>query len=91
MALRCAEEPPFKLDNGSDALIYWNAVNLLTSTYEGTVTFRVFGRGKKISLIGLRDGGIYEFPPEMCEDLGEGGVRLRNIPLTDCPLSLIFE
>ncbi len=81
----------FKLDSGANALIYWNAVNLLTSTYEGTISFQVFDQASKITLLDLRNGALYELPPEMCEDLGHGGIRLKNLPLTDCPLAIIFE
>lgn len=82
---------PFRLCDGRTALIYWNAVYLITTSYEGTASFSVFGEDtEEIRLIDLRDGSIYELPEEMTEDLGDGGVRLKNIPLTDTPLALVF-
>ena len=82
----------FTLDDGTKALIYWNAVDLLTSTYEGTLSLQVFGqKHDAIRLLDLRDGSIYALPDAMIEDLGFGGVRLRNLPLTDCPLAILFQ
>lgn len=82
---------PFKLCDGRTALIYWNAVYVLTTSYEGTASFSVFGQDiSKISLVDLRDGSVYALSDEMIEDLGNGGVRLRNIPITDTPLAIVF-
>lgn len=82
----------FILHDGRKAMIYWNAVDLLTATYEGTVSFQVFGvKADGIRLLDLKDGKYYTLPDGMAEDLEFGGVRLKNLPLTDCPLALIFE
>lgn len=81
----------FKLDDGSTALCYWNCVNLLTSTYEGTVSMSVYGQdNSRIRILDLATGRIYKLPEEMVEDLNYGGVGLRNLPLTDTPLAIIF-
>lgn len=81
----------FKLCDGRTAMIYWNPVYLLTSTYEGTLSMSVFGEdAESISLVDLKDGSVYALPEGMTEDLGNGGIRLRNIPLTDTPLAIIF-
>ncbi len=80
----------FRLDDGRRALIYWNAVDLLTETYEGTASFELYGKVDTVSLVDLRDGGIYELPEAMLERI-DGGVRLKNLPLTDCPLAIIFN
>ncbi|MBE6702802.1 MAG: hypothetical protein E7585_05265 [Ruminococcaceae bacterium] len=82
----------FTLDNGGKALIYWNAVDLLTATYEGTVSLQIFGvQASSIRLLDLKDGSVYTLPDTMVEDMGKGGVRLRNLPLTDCPLAILFD
>ena len=82
----------FVLDDGRRALIYWNATDLLTATYEGTTSLEVFGvKADSVRLIDLRNGNVYALPDTMVEDLGLGGVRLKNLPLTDCPLALIFD
>ena len=81
----------FRLDDGRTALCYWNCVPLLTHTYEGTVSMSVYGQDtSKIRLVDLSNGKIYRLPETMLEDLGNGGVGFRNIPLTDTPIALIF-
>ncbi len=82
----------FKLEGGSTALIYWNATPLLTTTYEGTLSLCVYGqKNDNIRLLDLKDGTLYALPKEMLEDIGYGGVRLVNIPLTDSPLAILFQ
>ena len=81
----------FRLQDGSTALCYWNCVNLLTSTYEGTLSMCVYGqKNDRIRIMDLATGKIYKMPDSMVQDLGNGGVSLRNIPLTDTPLALLF-
>lgn len=82
----------FVLDDGKRILIYWNAVDLLTATYEGTLSMQIFGaEAAKTRLLDLKNGSIYALPDGMIEDLGKGAVRLRNLPLTDCPLALLLD
>ena len=81
----------FKLDDGKTALCYWNCVPLLTHTYEGTLSMSVYGQdNSRIRILDLATGKYYKLRSEMLEDLGNGGVGLRNIPLTDTPLAIIF-
>lgn len=81
----------FRLDDGRNVLCYWNCTPILTTTYEGTVTFSVYGQNKEaIRILDLSDGKLYRLPEDMVEDLGNGGVRLRSIPLTDTPLAIVF-
>lgn len=81
----------FRLTDGKTALCYWNCTPILTSTYEGTVTFSIYGQdNENIRLLDLSNGKLYRLPEGMVEDLGNGGVRLRSIPLTDIPLAIIF-
>ncbi|MBQ8357428.1 MAG: beta-galactosidase [Clostridia bacterium] len=82
----------FRLHDGTEALVYWNAVDLLTATYEGTLSLQVYGqKSDNIRLLDPRDGSLYTLPEAMLEDLGCGGIRLKNIPLTDCPLVILFQ
>ena len=72
-------------------LAYWNGTDILTTTYEGTCSLCVYGqKNENILLCDLRDGKLYQLPEGMLEDLGNGGVRLRNIPLLDAPLAILF-
>ena len=83
---------PFALDDGSRALCYWNGTEILTTAYEGTVSLEVFGeKADDIRLVDLRDGTFYRLPDTMVEKLGAGGVRLKNIPVTDVPMAIWFR
>lgn len=83
---------PFKLGDGSKAICYWNGTEMLTHTYEGTVSLEVIGeKTDNISLVDLRDGSIYHLTEEMVEKLGESRVKLKNIPVTDVPLAIWFR
>lgn len=82
---------PFRLHDGRSMIAYWNGVDILTSTYEGTCSLCVYGqKNDNIHLCDLRDGTLYRLPEGMVEDLANGGVRLKNIPLLDAPLAVIF-
>ena len=82
----------FELNDGKKAMLYWNCVPILTATYEGTVSFCVYGqKNDSIRICDLRDGSLYSLPDDMIEDMQDGGVRLKNLPLTDSPLAILFE
>ena len=82
----------FELDDGSHALVYWNATPVLTTTYEGTISFALCGqKPEDISLCDLRDGTIYTLRDDMIEDAGEDIVRLKNLPLLDVPLAILMK
>ena len=82
----------FELDDGSHALVYWNATPILTTTYEGTISFALCGQKiEDLSLCDLRDGSIYSLPESMTEDAGDGMVRLKNLPLLDSPIAILMK
>lgn len=82
----------FRLHDGRRVLCYWNDTDILTSTYEGTISFNLYGlKRENISLIDLQDGSIYAIADSMVEDLGCGAFRLVNMPLTDAPLALMLD
>lgn len=92
----CAEKDiqvyNFKLDGGEKAMIYWKKTNILTETFEGTATFCIYGqKNDNICICDLKDGTLYTLPEGMAEDLGNGGVRLKHLPITDCPLAILFK
>ena len=80
----------FALPDGRRALVYWNSVDLLTSTYSGTLSLEIHGKLDTVSLIDLSDGGIYAVTERMTE-ISASGVRLKNLPLTDSPLAIVFN
>ena len=73
--------------NGSKALIYWVPTNVLTETYEGTISLKLDPEVKdeKIHLVDLCSGNVYDLLPKMRED-----DKLINIPISDSPLMLTF-
>ena len=81
----------YLLPDGRRVLAYWNEVDILTTTYEGTVTFCLFDADKeKLSLVDLKDGSIYRLPDSMVEETGNGGLRLKNLPISDSPVALVI-
>ena len=83
---------PFKLDDASSLLCYWNGTEILTTTYEGTVSIQVAGeKTDNLCIVDLRDGTLYSMPDEMIEVRGENVVRFKNIPVSDVPLAIWFK
>lgn len=80
----------FSKPNGSSAFVYWKPTPLLTTTYEGTVTWQVAGVKGQPRLVDLLDGAIYEIPDAMVQDEGNGCYRLLHLPVMDYPLLLTF-
>lgn len=78
----------FKRDNGSFAVMYWMPKNILTETYEGTVSITLNDtvKDKEIKITDLLTGVIYKLDDKMTAQSG----ILRNIPITDSPLMLTF-
>ncbi len=78
----------FRRANGSRALFYWMPKDILTETYEGTVTLRLKDevRGQRILLTDMLDGTVYELGEY---HTSEEGVLL-NIPVKDSPYMLTF-
>lgn len=76
-----------KKPNGAMAIIYWKPCNVLTETYEGTVSleFDNLSDMGEISLCDLASGEVYELHNSMISEN-----ELVNIPVTDSPLMLTF-
>ncbi len=78
----------FARGDGSVLVCYWVAKNILTETYEGTVSVKIPDglKGKDVHLIDLKDGTVYELDKEMISE----DQLLLNIPVLDRPLALMF-
>ena len=78
----------FKRADGSMAMVYWVPKNILSETYEGTVSLKLREGAKvgEIYLTDLLNGDVYRLSHSM---LSEDGV-LANIPVTDSPMMLTF-
>lgn len=80
----------FTKPDGSSAFVYWTPSELLTTTYEATMTVEVCGVKGEARLIDLLDGAVYEIPENMAEDDGKGYRKFLHLPLRDYPLLLTF-
>ncbi|GEM_PF-397997 len=80
----------FRRPDGALAYCYWNAVNVLTSTYEGTVSLRLPKKENyAFRILDPSEGKIYALPDDMVSyDTEKGSVILVNLPVTDSPLIL---
>ncbi len=78
----------FSRADGSVALVYWAPKNILSETYEGTVSLKLDDavKDKELYLTDLLDGSVYKLSDSMTETDGV----LTNIPLLDSPLMLTF-
>jgi len=80
----------FRKPNGSSAFAYWRPAELLTTSYEATISIEMAAVKGEAKLVDLVDGSIYELPSKMIEDNGRGNRRFMHLPLRDYPLLLVF-
>ena len=80
----------FRKPNGSSAFVYWKPTPLMTTTYDGTVTWQAAGLAGDPHLVDLMTGAIYEIPASMIRDEGNGCIRLLHLPVFDYPLLITF-
>ncbi|MBP5618063.1 MAG: hypothetical protein J6X61_02810, partial [Clostridia bacterium] len=78
----------FQRENGSRALFYWVPRNVVTETFEGTVSLELGEevKGQKILLTNLLDGTVYQLGEAMLAEEG----NLINVPCMDSPFMLTF-
>lgn len=76
----------YKKPNGSLGMVYWAPKEILTETYEGTVSFKIKGdvKPEEIRLTDLLTGTVYALPESLIDT--EEGLTLKNIPITDSPI-----
>lgn len=80
----------FSKPNGSSAFVYWKPTPLLTTTYDGTVTWQCAGIKGDPHLVDLLTGVVYKLPESMVKHEGNGCYRLMHLPVLDYPLLLTF-
>lgn len=80
----------FSKANGSFAIAYWNAVDLMTQTCESTLSLSTAGLPGKPRLVDPMTGVIYDLPDNMAERVGDACYTFLHLPLTDYPLFLTF-
>ena len=80
----------FTKDNGSSAFLYYKPTDVMTTSFEGVVSFACDYDKEKIRLIDLMSGKVYKLPDDMMEDLGSGMVKLSFLPIRDYPFAITF-
>ncbi len=82
----------FRKENGTTAIAYWAPTDLMTTSYEGTVSLEIVADPNTVlRLVDPMDGSVYEIPAEMIEQEGNGCFRLKHIPVKDYPMFLCFD
>ena len=76
--------------DGGEAFAYWYPADLMTTTYEGSVSPEIYAPYGKIRLVDPMDGSIYEIPENMVERTTAGTVTVMNLPIKDYPMFLTF-
>ncbi len=80
----------FRRPDGSCAFVYWKPVELLTTSYESSVSLEVAALPEKIQVIRLMTGEIFEVPSAQLTDKGNGYRHLLHLPLYDDPVLVTF-
>ncbi len=80
----------FARKNGSCAFAYWYPTDLLTSDYEGTISFICSSLPTDVKLIDLYDGSVYRIPDSMIDKDEFGTWHVHNLPVKDYPMVLTF-
>ena len=79
----------FSRDTG-EAFVYWYPSDIMTSSYEGTVTMEVCSNYEKVRVIDIMDGSIYRIPDNMMERDKYGMYVIKNLPIKDTPMMITF-
>lgn len=75
---------------GGEAFVYWKPTNIMTTSYESSVTFEIFSSYDSVRLIDVMDGSIYELPESVVTRDAFGMYHFKNFPVKDTPLILEF-
>lgn len=78
-----------KSERGGTAYCYYKPTDIMTTSYQSTVSFKISGVSGKPKLIDLMDGSVYEFTADEVF-VTENGYRFKNIPVKDYPLLVCF-
>ncbi|MDD6735584.1 MAG: hypothetical protein PUE13_04640, partial [Clostridiales bacterium] len=63
---------------------------ILTTSVESSTDMQFFTEYESFRLVDIMDGSIYEIPENMIEKQGEGVYLIKDIPVKDTPLMLVF-
>jgi hypothetical protein len=79
----------FRRENG-EIFAYWNPTNIMTTSYEGTITFEIYSKYNRVRLIDVMDGTIYEIPESIVRRDEFGMFKFAHLPIKDTPMLLEF-
>lgn len=79
----------FRKSNGSYAYAYYKPTNVITTSFESTVSFEIRGVSGEARIIDPMDGRVCAIPEGMISKI-DGGYALHNAPLRDYPLIITF-
>lgn len=74
--------------NGDKAFVYWYPSNIMTTSYQSSITLELLTENKDIRLIDIMDGSVYKIPDNMIENNGDGVYVIKELPIKDTPLVL---
>ncbi len=80
----------FTMEDGRRIYAYWNSTNLMTTDFESTISWEVANIGMP-KLVDPMDGSIYEIPDFMIDKFSDKCFLLKNLPIKDYPLLLVFD
>ncbi len=75
---------------GGEALVLWHPSDIMTTSFEGTVSFNIYSEYDKVSVIDVMDGSIYEVPDCIMTRDEFGTYSFKNFPVKDTPLIVAF-
>lgn len=79
----------FKRVDG-EAFVFWYPSDIMTTSYESTISMEVYSKFDKIQLVDLMDGNIYDIPESMISRDEYGLYTIKNLPIKDTPMILAF-
>ena len=79
----------FKKDGGK-AFVYWYPSDIMTTSFESTVSMEIYSEYDDIYVIDVMDGNVYKIPDEILKRDKNGMYTLTNMPVKDTPLIITF-
>jgi hypothetical protein len=79
----------FQRKNG-EVFAYYNPTNIMTTSYEGTISFEIYSKYNSVRLIDIMDGTVYEIPESIVKKDEYGIYKFSHLPIKDTPMLLEF-
>lgn len=76
--------------NGGKAFVYWYPSDIMTTSFESTVSMEIYSEYDDIYVIDVMDGSVYKIPDEILKRDKNGMYTLTNMPVKDTPLIIAF-